>query len=306
MDLLKRLAKEGRIHPPKWLIGNINFVVKMGSYAYGCHTDESDNDIYGFCTPPVNIVYPHKAGIIQGFGNQGERFDQWSEHHIKDKGPAIYKLGEVHPFVDPKAKEYDFSIYNIVKFFQLAMDNNPNMVDFLFVPRHCILYTDKVGELIREQRHIFLHKGCWHKFKGYAYSQMQKMKHSKATGNRKKLVDEYGFDVKFAYHVVRLMLEVEQILAEGDLDLQRHNEILKAIRRGDWSLEKVERFFEDKERDLESLYKSSKLPYKPDEQQILGLLRSALNMSYPDHVETKVINPAERKLELIKGIIDAV
>jgi hypothetical protein len=30
---------------------------------------------------------------------------------------------------------WDFQIFGIVKFFQLAMENNPNVVDALFTPR---------------------------------------------------------------------------------------------------------------------------------------------------------------------------
>ena len=29
-----------------------------------------------------------------------------------------------------------------------------------------------VGNLVREKRKLFLHKGAWPKFKGYAYSQL--------------------------------------------------------------------------------------------------------------------------------------
>jgi hypothetical protein len=39
--------------------------------------------------------------------------------------------------------------------------------------------------------------------------------------------------VKFAYHVIRLLGEAEQILLEGDIDLRRNSAQLKAIRRGD-------------------------------------------------------------------------
>ncbi len=56
------------------------------------------------------------------------------------------------------------TVYPIVKYFRLLMDNNPNIIDSLFVPRNCVLYSTKVGEMVRENRHIFLHKGCWAKF----------------------------------------------------------------------------------------------------------------------------------------------
>jgi len=153
-------------------------------------------------------------------------------------------------------------IYSIVKFFQLCMENNPNMVDALYTPASMVVQSTQVGQLVKESRDLFLHKGCWHKFKGYAYSQLHKIdiKNPEPGSKRAELVEQYGYDVKFAYHVVRLMQEVEMILAEGTLDLVRCNEVLKAIRRGEWTEAQIRQYFTDKERQLEDLYHKSALP----------------------------------------------
>ena len=94
------------------------------------------------------------------------------------------------------------------------------------------------------------------------------------------MVETFGYDVKFAYHVVRLLNEVEQILAEQDLDLQRNREQLKAIRRGEWVIEQVEQYFASKERELETLYTSCKLPARPDEEKLKSLLLNCLEQHY--------------------------
>ena len=60
-------------------------------------------------------------------------------------------------------KSWDFSIFGIVRFFQLAMENNPNVIDSLFTPRRCVLSSTAIGEYIREHRVDFLHKGAWHR-----------------------------------------------------------------------------------------------------------------------------------------------
>ena len=91
---------------------------------------------------------------------------------------------------------------------------------------------------------------------------------------------EHGYDVKFAYHVVRLLNEVEQILEHGDMDLMLNNEQLKSIRRGDWKIEDIEGYFKDKERGLEILYNKSKLPHKPREKEIKQLLLNCLEEHY--------------------------
>jgi len=261
----ERLMKKQLASPPPWIENNIHYEVIMGSVAYGVSNDTSDMDIYGFCIPPKHVIFPHLAGVIYGFGNQGERFEQYQQHHIKD--------------VD---KEYDISIYNIVKYFQLVMKNNPNMIDSLFVPQRCVLHCTQVGNHVRENRKLFLHKGAWQAFKGYAFSQVHKMKTKlfDASPKRKAEVDKYGYSLKFAYHVVRLMNEVEQILIEGDLDLERNREQLKSIRRGEWAQEQIVEYFETKERDLESVYSNSKLQYSPNEQKIKSLLLECLEMHY--------------------------
>lgn len=261
------LMKKQLLTPPSFMKNNVHYEVMMGSVAYGVSSDESDIDVYGFCIPPKSTIFPHLSGEILGFGKKQNRFDQYQQHHILDKS---------------NEKEYDITIYSIIKFFQLCMDNNPNMIDSLFVPQRCILHSTQVGEHVRENRKLFLHKGSWFKFKGYAYSQVHKMKIKKPdkTSNRYEMTQKYGYDVKFGYHVVRLLNEIEQILIEKDLNLERNREQLKSIRRGEWTLEQIIDYFEKKEKDLETLYTNSDLQYCPDEDKIKNILLECLEMHY--------------------------
>lgn len=262
---VKKLLDIPTVNPPKWLIDNILFEGLTGSYSYGVSEDTSDMDIVGFCIPPKEIIFPHLTGEIFGFGTQNPRFDQWQQHHIKFQ-----------------QKDYDITIYSIVKFFQLVMENNPNMVDTLFLPRNCVLHSTQIYERVREKRKIFLHKGSWYKFRGYAYSQLSKIKSKRNSSNpkRQQSIEQYGFDVKFAYHIVRLLLEIEQILAEGDLDLQRNSDILKIIRNGEWSLAQIEDWFLNREKSLNVLYANSQLPERPNEREIKNLLMECLECHY--------------------------
>ena len=265
--LLDNLQKKGLIHPPKWLPNNTAMLVIMGSQAYGVSNDDSDQDIYGFCIPPKELVFPHLAGEIPGFGRQIQRFEVWQEHHIQNFAKEV---------------EHDFAVYGIVKYFQLCMENNPNMIDSLFVPQNCVIHSTQIGLMVRENRKMFLHKGAWHKFKGYAYAQMNKIgqKANASNPKRQETIEKFGYDVKFAYHVVRLMNEVEQILVEGNLDLQRNREQLKSIRRGEWTLDQLKEYFTNKEHALETAYANSSLPHGPDEDRVKALLMSCLEQHY--------------------------
>ncbi|MBM3457237.1 MAG: nucleotidyltransferase [Armatimonadetes bacterium] len=271
---VRELAERKLCRPPAWLPEAIQYETQMGSVAYGVSSDTSDVDLYGFCIPPRQVVFPHLAGHIPGFGlTPPERFEQYQQHHIRDPS----ELGG-------HGRSYDVAIFSIVKYFQLCLENNPNMVDSLFTPHTCVLTSTAVGQKVRENRRLFLHRGCWVKFKGYAYSQLHKMaiKTPEPGSKRDALVQEHGYDVKFAYHTVRLLLEVEQLLLEGDLDLQRHREQLKAIRRGEWTEPQIREWAAAKEADLERAYANSVLPAAPNETALRNLLLDCLELHYGD------------------------
>jgi predicted nucleotidyltransferase len=264
------LSKKGLLPDlPNHILNGVQYEVVMGSIAYGVSNDSSDMDVYGFSIPPKDIIFPNLRGEILGFDDYEIKFSQFQKHHIADASA----LGG-------KGRVYDMTIYSIVKFFRLLMENNPNIIDSLYVPDNCILYSTSIADHIRANRKLFLHKGCWGKFKGYAYGQMHKLRIKKPEGKRKALVDEFGYDVKFAYHVVRLLNEVEQLLVEETLDLTKNAEQLKAIRRGEWSLAKLETYFERKEADLESFYLKSKLPDAPNVDAVRNLLLESLEQHF--------------------------
>lgn len=285
------LTDRKMITPPKWLPGNICYETIMGSMAYGVESESSDWDVYGFCIPPKDNVFPHLSGEIPGFGRQIQRFEQFQQHHITDPDAA-----------GGHGREYDVTIFSIVKYFQLAMENNPNVIDSLFTPASAVLHSTRIGQMVRDRRRDFLHKGAWHKFKGYAYSQVHKMeiKTPQEGSRRAETVQKYGFDCKFAYHTVRLLDEVEQILVEGDINLQRNREQLKAIRRGEWTADQVREHFTRKEKELESAYLSSRLPHSPDEAKIKTLLLECLEMHYGS-LEAAIHVPGQER-ELLRQI----
>ena len=101
---------------PKFVPDNIHLEAIVGSHAYGINTLGSDVDVYGFYIPPKHIVFPHLAGLIHGFDNV-KPLKPWNKAGVKAQNGT----------------EYDFAMYPIVNFFRLCLDNNPNMVDVLFV-----------------------------------------------------------------------------------------------------------------------------------------------------------------------------
>lgn len=274
---------------PRFLDDCVQYEVIMGSMAYGVSGDTSDMDVYGFAIPPKEMLFPHMRGEIPGFDECKPQFDQYQRHHILDASA----LGG-------KGREYDLTLYSITKYFRLLTDNNPNIIDSLWVPHNCILYSTPLADRIREKRKVFLHKGCWLKFKGYAYAQIRKLETKQPEGKRRELVEKHGYDVKFAYHVVRLLNEVEQLMLEQDLDLQRNNEQLKSIRNGEWMFEQLQQYFVQKEKDLESLYTRCELPATPDMAAIRSLLMESLEQFYGSI--DKLVVSQDRHLSALRSI----
>jgi len=293
-SLVYRLAEKGLITPPEFVKSCTQYETVVGSMAYGVNKDESDEDVYGFCIPPKETVFPHLAGIVHGYDKQVQNFDQYQQHHIRFS----------------ETKEYDITIYGIVKYFRLCADGNPNMVDSLFTPANCVKTITQVGSMVRENRKLFLSKKCWHTFKGYAYSQMSKIRSGTNKNNPKRQaeIQKFGYDLKFAYHLIRLINEVEQILVEGDLDLQRNREQLKTVRKGEWKLDEVEEYFKNKEQELEKIYLSSEaVPDKVREGEIKQLLVNCLEHHFGSLDKVLVIEDKSVKaLRDIRSIVDGV
>jgi uncharacterized protein len=114
-----------------------------------------------------------------------------------------------------------------------------------------------------------------------------------------------SYSTKFASHAVRLGLEVEQILIEGDLDIERNREVLKSIRRGEWNIDRIKEFCSQKERHLDDLYQKSTLQHSPDEEAIKDLLMNCLEQHYGslDNAVKREV-PVERMIAELKSVLE--
>lgn len=201
----------------------------MGSVAYGVSQDNSDLDIYGVTIPPRDYIFP--PDYIEGFDNRDLTFNQWQSHHINDSQAN-----------GGRGANYDFSIYSIVNYFKLAMDNNPNVIDSLFVRREHVIHSTPAWEVVRENRKLFLHKGVVHKLKGYAFSQLNKAQNCvKSLQPILEFEKEYGIPHSTTYEqaVIKGNYETGKIAEETYGTYGRHNDYVKLWEEG---LKKTSRF----------------------------------------------------------------
>ena len=295
MSTVNKLAKRGLINPPNDVKSNTMYETVVGSVAYGVSDDLSDFDVNGFFIPGAARLFPSMNGHLLGFDADPKAPKAYQQHHIQDG-----------------AREWDLNIYGITTYFRLCLDNNPNMVDTLFTPRECVLHSTPVAEMVRERRELFLHKKCWVKYKGYAYGQLHKMKGKEPEEGSKRWIlrERHGFDVKYAYHLVRLLYEAEMILAEGTIEIQRHREHLKAIRRGEVSQDDILRWAGEKEAHLERLYETSTLRAEPAREEIKNLLLTCLEHHYGSLAELAAVRAASTKaddvIRQIREILETV
>lgn len=74
--------------------------------------------------------------------------------------------------------------YEIGKYIELLAKANPNMLESLFIPDHCVKYIHPAFQIIKDNRNTFVTKETFKSFVGYATSQIQK-----ARGLNKKIVN---------------------------------------------------------------------------------------------------------------------
>jgi uncharacterized protein len=100
------------------------------------------------------------------------------------------------------------------------------------------------------------------------YKSYQKWKENR-NKVRYEMEKEYGFDGKFAMHLIRLYLQCEQLLKTGKLVVFRDDaEFLLSIRNGAWTYEQIIEFADKKDQELEQLYKTSFLKKEPNRKLI--------------------------------------
>lgn len=132
----------------EWFEDSIIFLTKHGSQSYGTNLPTSDTDYKGVCISPRDYVL--------GFNKSFEQ--------VEHKG-------------DP-----DAVVYDIRKFFKLAANCNPNIIEMLFVDESDWVYPNPLEEpsplwmTLVNHRDMFLSKKAKFTFSGYAMSQLNRIK----------------------------------------------------------------------------------------------------------------------------------
>jgi predicted nucleotidyltransferase len=175
-----------------------------------------------------------------------------------------------------KVKEWDIVVYELRKCFRLLKQGNPNVLCFLWTDKDSYLKISREGEFLIQSRNLFSGKHVYESFVGYAQGQLHRMTHLAFEGymgeKRKRLVQKFGYDVKNACHLIRLLRMGIEFLQDGKLYVKRTDaDDLLSIKRGEWSLEQVKAESDKLFKKAENAYKKSKLPEYPNYEKIDNL-----------------------------------
>jgi len=174
-------------------------------------------------------------------------------------------------------REYDVVTYEFRKYVRLLLKSNPNVLSLLWLEPNLYIHKDWRGDLLVQNRHFFVSKAIYKSFTGYAYGQLKQMEAFNKEGymgeKRRALVEKYSYDTKNASHLIRLLRMGIEFLNEGELYVSRHDrDDLIAIKRGEWSLEKIKREAERLFRRAEEAYDRCNLPAKADFDKVASLV----------------------------------
>lgn len=169
--------------------------------------------------------------------------------------------------------EWDIVVYELKKYLTLMIKSNPNVLSLLWLTECDYILVTDIGKLLIEKRGLFVSKQAYHSFVGYAHGQAHRMTHMAFEGymgeKRKGLVRKYGYDTKNAAHLVRLLRMGIEYLTEGRLYVKRQDATqLLEIKRGEWSLEQVQKEADRLFSLAEESYIRSSLPPEPPSEEI--------------------------------------
>lgn len=175
-----------------------------------------------------------------------------------------------------KEGEWDIVVYELRKFMALLLKGNPNVLSLLWTDENHFLVRTTAGNMLLDNRKLFVGKHVYQSFVGYAHGQLHRMTHMAFEGymgeKRKGLVEKFGYDTKNATHLIRLLRMGSEFLLTGELLVARpdNNQLLE-IKRGEWSLERVQAEADRQFARAEEAFTKSTLPVEPDKRAVSEL-----------------------------------
>jgi predicted nucleotidyltransferase len=228
----------------------------VGSTVHGLGLEGQDDlDVMGVCVEPKEYV----LGL--------RRFEQY-----------VYRTQPEGARSGPG--DLDLTVYSLRKYARLAAGGNPTILLLLFAPPGALLYSTPLGEALRALGPAFVSKRAIKAFLKYSDNQREALVGERGgyRANRPELIERYGYDVKYAYHLLRLGYEGCEIAETGRLSLpmpEGPRGVCQAVRRGEYTREQALELSRGLSARLEGYLESSSVPPEPDWAAIDAFLVAA-------------------------------
>ena len=140
----------------EWLQDNTIYVTLHGSQAYGLQNEFSDVDVKGICIPPPEV-------------------ENHLYHRFEQSQNAKWLEDKLSYLKNPKNPKFESEIYSLRKFFLLAAEVNPNIIELLFTIPEQHYISHPIMEKVLANREMFLSNKARYTFAGYACAQAKKI-----------------------------------------------------------------------------------------------------------------------------------
>ena len=222
----------------------------VGSSVHGLVLKGTDDrDEMGVCVEPRRYVL--------GFG----KFEHWVYRSAAER--------EGRAGARSQAGDLDLTIYSLRKWSRLALEGNPTVLLLLYLPEDALVIRTDVGRQLQALAPAFASRRAGGRFLGYLEAQRQRLigERGQCDVNRVELVEKFGYDTKYAMHMLRLGHQGVEFLESGRLSLPIEEPVrshLMDVRRGRSNLSEVLEECKQLELRLTELFDSSPLPLDPD------------------------------------------
>lgn len=165
----------------------------------------------------------------------------------------------------------DRQIYSLRKFVHLALTGNPSVLLVLWAP---VMYETEPGHELRRLAQAFIGRHIIPKHRGYMRAQLLKLERGQNPvrgSGRREIVEQHGFDTKFAMHAARLGFQGIELVTTGRLQLPIAGEPgdwLRAVRRGEVSRDEWRRRLDELDVQLAAVYAMDAYPAEPNRRAV--------------------------------------
>ena len=183
------------------------------------------------------------------------------------------------------AGDLNLTIYSLRKGVRLALRGNPTILLLLFTPDEHLVTCDALGAELRALAPSIVSRRAQGPYLGYLQAQKQRLtgERGQKRVHRPELEALYGFDTKYAMHMLRLGFQGVELLTTGRLSLPTQEparSFLLDVRRGRVSEQACLERPGELELQLTALATASPLPPEPDEARVEDWVLAAYRRSW--------------------------